>query len=83
MFTAFKPYLNTSFVLFNDEHKLNRGLEHDTKPNHNVLLAKLKRFDFENALRDVENWKLDRLSDFLLSLPVFQLWTRKSARKVL
>lgn len=83
MFTAFKPYLDKSFVIFNDEHKLNRGLELDTAPNHDVLLAKLKRFDFENALRDVENWKLDRLTDFLLELPVFAQWTRKQARKLL
>ena len=34
MFTAFKPYLEKSFVLFNDEHHLNRGLEPDTTPNH-------------------------------------------------
>jgi hypothetical protein len=83
MFTGFKPYLEKSFVLFNDDHHLNRGLQPETTPNHDVLLAKLKRFDFENALRDVENWKLDRLSDFLLDLPVFHGWTRKQARKLL
>jgi hypothetical protein len=36
-----------------------------------VLICKLKRFDFENALRDVENWRLERLTDVLCDLPVF------------
>ena len=77
MFTAFKPYLHQHFVLFNDEHHLNRGLQPDTVASHDVLLAKLKRYDFENGLRDVENWKLDRLTDVILDLPVFSQWTKK------
>lgn len=58
-------------------------MQPDTVPNHDVLVAKLKRFDFENALRDLENWKLERLTDFLLDLPVFSQWSRKNARKFL
>ena len=83
MFTAFKPYLEAQYVLFNDEHHLNRGLQPNTEANHDVLLAKLKRFDFENGLRDVENWKLERLTDVILDLPVFAQWTRKQGRKLL
>lgn len=48
-----------------------------------MIVCKLKRFDFENALRDVENWRLERLTDFLLDLPPFVNWTRKQARKLL
>ena len=48
-----------------------------------MIICKLKRFDFENALRDVENWRLERLTDFLLELPPFTLWSRKQARKLL
>lgn len=84
MFTSFKKgYLDEHFVLFNDETHQNKGLQPDTQPNHDVLIAKLKRFDFENALRDIENWRLDRLTDFLLDLPVFSTWTKKQARKLL
>lgn len=39
--------------------------------SNDVVLCKLKRFDFENALRDVENWKLEMLTDFLVALPPF------------
>jgi hypothetical protein len=52
-------------------------LQPDTVANHDVLLAKLKRYDFENGLRDVENWKLDRLTDVIIDLPVFSQWTKK------
>ncbi len=48
-----------------------------------MILAKLKRFDFENALRDVENWRLERLTDFLTELPPFKHWNRKQVRKLL
>ena len=57
MFTAFKPYLVKEYCLFNDSKhapKLTTG-----EPNYDVILAKLKRFDFENALREVENWGLE------------------------
>lgn len=57
MFTAFKPYLVKEYCLFNDNKhapKLTTG-----EPNYDVILAKLKRFDFENALREVENWRLE------------------------
>jgi hypothetical protein len=47
------------------------------------LICKLKRFDFENALRDVENWRLERLTDIILDIPVFLSWSRKNARKLL
>ena len=83
MFTAFKPYLQDQFVLYNDENHLNGGLKPDLVPSHDVIIAKLKRYDFENALRDVENWRLERLTDFLLDLPVYANWTRKQARKLL
>lgn len=73
MFTEFKPYLCKDFILFNDNHIENRGLhpEQKNEPNMDVLICKLKRFDFENALRDVENWRLERLTDVLCDLPVF------------
>lgn len=63
----------------------NLGLLPDStdETKNDVVVAKLKRFDFENALRDVENWRLERLTDFLLELPVFSKWSRKIARKLL
>ena len=30
MFTAFKPYLESQFVIFNDENHLNKGLQPET-----------------------------------------------------
>jgi hypothetical protein len=80
MFTGFKGgYLNTEFCLYNDSTQFNRGLipSETGEATNEVILAKLKRFDFENALRDVENWRLERLTDFLLELPVFSTWSRK------
>lgn len=88
MFTGFKPYLGQSFAIFNDGRQLNKGTfdltsEGDDESHHNVILAKIRRFDFENALRDMENWTLERLTDFLVDLPPFKHWTRKQARKLL
>ena len=85
MFTEFKAYLSQEFVLFNDNRIPNRALHPEQKgeANTDVLICKLKRFDFENALRDVENWRLERLTDIILEIPVFQSWSRKNARKLL
>ena len=85
MFTAFKPYLNAEFAIFNDGNIKNRELLPDSneESENDVVIAKMKRFDFENALRDVENWRLERLTDFLVELPPFKYWTRKQARKLL
>lgn len=85
MFIGFKPYLGRHFVVQNDGKMSNLGLLPDStdETKNDVVVAKLKRFDFENALRDVENWRLERLTDFLLELPVFSKWSRKIARKLL
>jgi hypothetical protein len=86
MFTAFHPYLNNRYAIYNDDKIKNTGLvppETTEDTDHDVILCKLKRFDFENALRDVENWRLERLTDFLLDVPAFTLWTRKQARRLL
>lgn len=36
-----------------------------------VILAKLQRADFEQALKDQEHHKMERLTDFILELPAF------------
>lgn len=85
LFTEYTPYLNSEYAVYNDGKIRNSGLLPDTNTDteHDVIICKLKRFDFENALRDVENWRLERLTDFLLDLPPFIIWTRKQARKLL
>lgn len=85
MFTSFKPYLGQSFAIFNDGKQLNKGTfeTEDDEGQGDVVIAKMRRFDFENALRDVENWTLERLTDFLVDLPPFKHWSRKQARKLL
>lgn len=85
LFTEYTPYLQGEYAVYNDGKIRNSGLLPDTNTDteHDVIICKLKRFDFENALRDVENWRLERLTDFLLELPPFTVWTRKQARKLL
>lgn len=71
-------FINQGIILGSKPYITNYELNAFSK----CILGKIRKIDFENALKELEHTKIELLTDYLLTLPLFGSWTRNRVRRL-